>query len=288
MTPRSVQQIVPATPTRAEYLTIFQPLPAAGLDALDPFLLLHHIGPVPFPPDNVGLPFGPHPHRGFETVTLVLQGDVLHHDSRGNRQVIGAGGVQWMTAARGIIHAENTSAEFRRVGGTLEILQLWINLPARLKMEQPRYQGLPADMLPVVAAGRGQLTVVAGTWGAVRGPAQSPMGVQLAMLRLPAGEEFALRAEPAHTVLCYVLHGAVRANGQPAAGHSLVQLGTDGDTLALRAEEDAVLLLGTAAPLDELVVQHGPFVMNTQTQIMEAMRDYQMGRMGVLHESETR
>jgi redox-sensitive bicupin YhaK (pirin superfamily) len=288
---RTPQLPVPARAAEIEGLPIFHALPAGALEQLDPFLLLDHIGPLTLEPYNAGLPFGPHPHRGFATVTVVLAGEVLHHDSRGHRQVVGAGGVQWMTAARGIIHAENIPREMRETGGKLELLQLWLNLPARLKMEQPVYQGLPAETLPTVAVGAGgraRLTVVAGDWAGVVGPARPLSPVRLALLQLPAGETYALAVAPEHNVLLYVLRGQVRANGQAVEGRQLLPLPPGGDTVEISAGHDAVLLLGAAAPLDEPLARQGPFVMNTTTQLMEAVRDYQMGRMGMLLESETR
>ncbi|OON69413.1 pirin family protein [Hymenobacter sp. CRA2] len=289
----SLRTPLPAVTARAadaDGLPIFHALPAGGLDQIDPFLLLDHIGPVVLEPYNAGLPFGPHPHRGFATVTIVLAGAVLHHDSRGNRQVVGAGGVQWMTAARGIIHAENLPRELRETGGELELLQLWLNLPARLKMEQPAYQGLPADVLPRLtsAGGRAELTVIAGQWPGAAGPARPLSPVRLGVLRLQVAGEYRWTVEAAHHTLLYVLRGEVTVNGHAASGRTLVPLATDGTDVVIAAATDALLLLGAAAPLAEPVARQGPFVMNTTTQLMEAVRDYQMGRMGMLLESETR
>ncbi|GGG53955.1 quercetin 2,3-dioxygenase [Hymenobacter glacieicola] len=260
-----------------------QPLPSDQLPTLDPFLLLHHIGPVAFAPDNAGLPFGPHPHRGFETVTLVLEGEVEHQDSRGNHGTVGAGGVQWMTAARGIIHAENLPPDFRRRGGRLELLQLWLNLPAARKMEQPAYQNLPAAALPTVAlANCGKLTAVAGEWEGQRGPVHSLLpGVRLAVVHLPAGGQYAVVIPAAETVLCYLARGEAKLNGQAVPAQTLVMFGDKGEGIELLATTAAVLLLAAAPPLREPVVQQGPYVMNTTTQVMEAMRDYALGRMGV-------
>lgn len=289
-TPRTPQLPIPARPAEIDGLPIRHVLPAGALEQIDPFLLLDHIGPTVLEPYNAGLPFGPHPHRGFATVTLVLAGAVLHHDSRGNRQVVGAGGVQWMTAARGIIHAENIPRELRETGGELELLQLWLNLPARLKMEQPVYQGLPAEALPVVVSADGQaaLTVVAGAWPGVTGPARPLSPVRLALLRLQPGGTYEWRVEEPDSVLLYAVRGAVRVNGQPVSAHELLPLAAEGDTVTIQAETEALLLLGAAAPLNEPLARQGPFVMNTTTQLMEAVRDYQMGRMGMLMESETR
>lgn len=261
-----------------------QPLPSEKLPALDPFLLLHHIGPKVFPPDNGGLPFGPHPHRGFETVTLVLAGEVEHQDSRGNRGIVGAGGIQWMAAARGIIHAENTTPRFRRNGGTLELVQLWLNLPAARKMEQPRYHNVPANALPTkeLDAGQGLLTVIAGPWEELRGPVHSLLPqLRLGLIRLAALGAYTPEVPAGHTILLYIIRGEVSVNGVSALAQTLVNLSPDGNTIQLRATAESLVLLASAPPLHEPVVQQGPYVMNTTSQIMEAMRDYQMGRMGV-------
>ncbi|UOQ52189.1 pirin family protein [Hymenobacter cellulosivorans] len=163
---KPVRRRIVAERLEQEHLTTYQPLPSRFAEQLDPFLLLHHTGPEELEPHGRGLPFAPHPHRGFETVTFILAGDVRHHDSRGNTGVIGAGGVQWMTAGLGIVHSENISRELRATGGTIEYVQLWINLPARLKRTQPRYQGVSAAQIPVVALPNehGTVRVVAGHW----------------------------------------------------------------------------------------------------------------------------
>ena len=156
---RTVSQIHPAYRDDIADLVTRRPVPGPGLDQVDPFLFLNHHGPQVYPPNNNGLPFGPHPHRGFETVTFVLEGELAHYDSGGHESVIGAGGVQWMTAGAGLVHAEVSPPEFKRDGGPLEILQLWVNLPARLKMTPPRYSGLQREQIPLVPlpGGAGEL-----------------------------------------------------------------------------------------------------------------------------------
>ncbi|MCC3158920.1 pirin family protein [Hymenobacter sp. 15J16-1T3B] len=290
MTLRTPQLPQPARAADLDGVLIHHALPVGTLEQIDPFLLLDHIGPVGLEPYNAGLPFGPHPHRGFATVTVVLAGAVLHHDSRGNRQVVGAGGVQWMTAGRGIIHAENLPRELRETGGKLELLQLWINLPAALKMEQPAYQGLPADALPVVTSdeGRAILTAVAGAWPGAQGPARPLRPVQMALLQLQAGGRYEWSVGAELNAMVYAVRGAVRVNGAALASRQLLALANDGDTVVIEAGIEALLLLGAAQPLNEPLARQGPFVMNTTTQLMEAVRDYQMGRMGMLMESETR
>jgi redox-sensitive bicupin YhaK (pirin superfamily) len=217
-------------------------------------------------------------------VTLVLAGEVKHQDSRGNQGTVGAGGVQWMRAARGIIHSENTTPSFRQNGGTLELLQLWLNLPAARKMEQPSYQNLPMEALPTLELdeGRSLLTVIAGEWEKQHGPARSMLpGLRLALLRLAHLGSYASKEAEGHTILLYVVRGEVSVNGATVPAQTQVQLSTAGTGLLLRAEAESLVLLASAPPLNEPVVQQGPYVMNTPSQIMEAMRDYQMGRMGI-------
>ena len=251
-----------------------RPLPNAWVDQIDPFLFLNHHGPQVYPPDNRGLPFGPHPHRGFETVTFILEGSLLHRDSGGHESAIHAGGVQWMTAGRGLEHAELSTPEFLREGGPLEILQLWVNLPARLKFAEPRYVGLQEDQIPRL----GGVSLISGAWQDHKGPVESLTGVQMMVVRLAAGERLTLPAPGGRSVFFYIVRGAL---GEGEEFH-LVDFNDDGDEIEVHALSDAVMLFGHAAPFREPVVAHGPFVMNTREEIIEAIRDYQLGRFAEL------
>src|SRR5215213_2975503 len=164
-----------------------RPLPNGQVDQIDPFLFLNHHGPQVYPPNNRGLPFGPHPHRGFETVTFILEGSLAHRDTGGHESVIDAGGVQWMTAGRGLEHAELSPEEFKRRGGPLEILQLWVNLPARLKMTEPRYTGLQRDAIPSIVRDGVTVNLISGSFDGQRGPVESITGVAMMTLEMPAG-----------------------------------------------------------------------------------------------------
>lgn len=259
-----------------------RPLPNPHLDQLDPFLFLNHHGPQTYGPDNHGLPFGPHPHRGFETVTFILDGMLTHQDSAGHESIIRAGGVQWMTAGRGIIHAEISPREFLREGGRLELLQLWINLPGRLKMSPPAYTGLQREQIPAlpVAGGKGILHLVAGQWDGVTGPVASLTGVFMSTLDLQAGATLRVPDLQARAVFLYVVRGSLTINGQRVAGFHLAELNAGGDALELSAEEDSLVLFGHAEPIGEPLVAHGPFVMNTREEIAAAIADYQAGRFG--------
>ncbi len=263
-------------------LTTRRPLPGPGLDQIDPFLFLNHHGPQTYPPGNRGLPFGPHPHRGFETVTFILEGELAHLDSGGHESVIRAGGVQWMTAGSGLVHAEISPEGFRRRGGPLEILQLWVNLPSRLKMTAPRYVGLQRDDIPVIEAdgGRARVNLISGDWNGREGPYRSLTGVFMTTLELEAGARLEFGGLGGRGIFLYVVRGSVRAGGGEIAAFHLAESGDEGDVLTIEAAQDSVVLFGHGEPTREPVVAHGPFVMNTHDEIRQAITDYQAGRFG--------
>ncbi|HET9019913.1 MAG TPA: pirin family protein, partial [Acetobacteraceae bacterium] len=263
-------------------LTTRRPLPGPALDLLDPFLFLNHHGPQTYPPNNHGLPFGPHPHRGFETVTFILDGELAHRDSGGHESIITAGGVQWMTAGSGLVHAELSPEAFMRRGGGLEILQLWVNLPARLKMTAPKYTGLQAADIPSFVTDEGRVTIepISGTWDGHAGPIDSPTDVQMAVLRFAPRGHLRLPVARGRTIFLYVVRGSMVIGGTGAEAFHLVELNDDGDMVELGAATDAVVLFGHAPPFNEPVVAHGPFVMNTREEIIQAIRDYQAGKFG--------
>jgi len=282
MDPMALKTVTALHPARRDDigdLTTRRPVPGPGLEQVDPFLLLNHHGPQTYGPNNAGLPFGPHPHRGFETVTFILEGELAHRDSAGHESVIRAGGVQWMTAGSGLIHAEVSPETFRQAGGPLEILQLWVNLPARLKMSSPRYQGLQADEIPAITADKGQATIhlISGAWGGHNGPVTSLTGVFMSTLEIKAGGRAGFGSLGGRNVLLYVVSGEVKVNGIAVPAWNLVELDLEGDMVEIVAEADAVVLFGHAEPIDEPVVAHGPFVMNTREEIADAIRDYNAG-----------
>lgn len=281
---RTLRRLHPALRDDIGELQTRRPLPGPGLERLGPFLFLNHHGPQVYPPGNRGLPFGPHPHRGFETVTFILQGELAHRDTGGHESVIRAGGVQWMTAGRGLIHAELSPQEFLRRGGPLEILQLWVNLPARLKMTAPRYTGLQREEIPLLPTpdGRGSVQLIAGRWQGGEGPVASLTGVFMSVVRLAAGGRVAFEGLAGRAVFLYVAGGAVRVGDAEVPAFTLAELGEEGDALGIEAVQDAVLLFGHGEPIDEPVVAHGPFVMTTREEIVEAIRDYQAGAFGAM------
>ncbi len=258
-----------------------RPVPGPGLEQIGAFLFLNHHGPQTYAANNRGLPFGPHPHRGFETVTFILEGSLAHTDSAGHESIIRAGGVQWMTAGRGIVHAEVSPAEFKQDGGPMEILQLWVNLPSRLKMTAPRYVGLQADAFPGIAAGEGATVhLVSGTFGGRTGPIESLTGVFLCWAALAPGATMTFDGLQDRDLFLYAVRGAVRVGDRVLPNWHLASL-SPGDTLTLTADEPALVLFGHAAPIPEPVVAHGPFVMNTVQEIHQAYADYQRGAFGV-------
>jgi quercetin 2,3-dioxygenase len=261
-----------------------RPLPGPRVEQVDPFLFLNHHGPQVYPPNNRGLPFGPHPHRGFETVTFILEGELMHRDSGGHESVIRAGGVQWMTAGAGLVHAELSPDEFKRKGGPLEILQLWVNLPSRLKMTKPRYQGLQAREIPVLDAadGKAHIALISGKWNGKSGPVDSITGNFMTTIEAKSGARLDFDGLEGRNVFLYVVSGAIRVNDRDVAQHHLVVLSLSGDELAIEAAGDARLLFGHGAPIGEPVVAHGPFVMNTVDEIRQAIADYQAGGFGAV------
>ena len=281
MTDRSIHRLHPAMRDDIGDLITQRPLPGPHVEQIDPFLFLNHHGPQTYPPHNRGLPFGPHPHRGFETVTFILDGLLAHRDSAGHESVIGPGGVQWMTAGRGLVHAEVSPQEFMRSGGALEILQLWVNLPPRLKMTEPRYTGLQRDQIPVVDSGDGvRLQLVSGEYGGVTGPVESLTGVFMSTVEMKAGSRLTLDKLLQRNVFLYVVRGVIQVAPDTISAFHLCEFDPEGDELDIVAEHDSVLLLGHAEPIGEPVVAHGPFVMNTREEINQAIRDYQAGRFG--------
>jgi redox-sensitive bicupin YhaK (pirin superfamily) len=260
-------------------LTTRRPVPGPGLEQIDPFLFLNHHGPQTYGPNNAGLPFGPHPHRGFETVTFILEGELAHRDSAGHESVIKAGGVQWMTAGSGLVHAEVSPENFKQTGGPLELLQLWVNLPGSLKMSPPRYVGLQADQIPAVPVDQGQATVhlIAGTWGGHSGPVSSLTGVFMTTIDLKAGGKAGFGSLSGRNVFLYVVSGEVKANGTAVPAWTLAEFDLAGDMLEIVAAKDSVVLFGHGEPIGEPVFAHGPFVMNTREEIVDAIRDYNAG-----------
>jgi redox-sensitive bicupin YhaK (pirin superfamily) len=252
------------------------------MNTLDPFIFLNHHGWQEYKPNNDGLPFGPHPHRGFETVTFILEGELMHKDSSGFSSVIKAGGVQWMTAGSGLVHAEISPEEFKKKGGPLEILQLWINLPSRHKMTKPKYIGLQKEGIPVAVFDDGKVkaNIVAGEWNNVKGPVTSFTDIHLASLEFKKDGRYNHTVPKEMNVFLYVVKGQILINGDSAEIHHLVEFNHEGTMIEMKALTDAFILFGYATPFHEPFAAYGPFVMNTQDEIMQAYEDYHAGKFG--------
>ena len=250
---------------------------------LSPFLLLDYAGPANFAPTDRARGVGQHPHRGFETVTIVYQGEVAHRDSTRQSGVIGPGDVQWMTAGAGILHEEFHSPAFTESGGVLEMVQLWVNLPAKDKMTQPGYQAILDQNIPVISLpdNAGMLRLIAGEFGGHAGPAQTHTPIQVWDMRLARGGITELALPEGWSVALAVLHGNVRVNSNATAREAqLVVLGQSGQKFVIEASTDAVVLLLSGEAINEPIVGHGPLVMNSQQEIMQAIDDFNSGHFG--------
>lgn len=260
--------------------------PSNAIDRdVSPFLLLDYAGPTFYPATDHPRGVGEHPHRGFETVTIVYQGRVAHRDSAGNSGVIGPGDVQWMTAASGVVHEERHERDWAKQGGTLQAVQLWVNLPAASKMTEPRYQTLVNEAIPVVplGGGAGSVRVIAGEFGGAKGPATTVTPMQLHDLRLLAQQGTALTFTAGWNVALFVLNGQVTVNGsKPVTEAQLAVLASSGAPILLEAQEDAMLLVMAGEPIHEPIARYGPFVMNRQDELAQAVNDYRAGKMGHL------
>lgn len=263
--------------------TVRRPFPTNETDHLDPFLLLDEMGPTDYAPQKaIGAPS--HPHRGFETVTYLMSGAMVHEDSIGTRAVIRAGGVQWMTAGSGVVHSELPTSDMLALGGRMHGFQLWVNLSADRKMIAPRYQGYDADELAQVKlANGGLIKIVAGTVHGVRGPVETTSPMTYAHARLRFNDSIEWIPEALHTALVHVFDGSVQVNGRAVESGQMVVFERSAGAIKIEANvaesDGAQLLLIGGEPLNEPVVRYGPFVMNTREQIVEAVNDYQAGRL---------
>jgi quercetin 2,3-dioxygenase len=280
---KTIKRIHKASFSPIADLITYSPLPSRSLDQIDPFLFLNHHGPQTYKANNNGLPFGPHPHRGMETVTFILDGDIMHKDSEGHESVIKSGGVQWMTAGKGLIHAEVSSKEFKMNGGDLEILQLWLNLPSKYKMTKPKYIGFQEENIPFVEldGGRVKVNLISGEWEGKKAAFESIANVHLNTIYFRMGGEMVIDVPADHNVFFYIIKGTLNVNGEEIDELHLVEFNNDFEKIKLTStKHHTVLLFGHAKPLNEPVVAQGPFVMNSEQEIMEAYEDYRQGKFG--------
>jgi len=285
---RKVKYLLPSTNVSMGGILIKQALPTQKVPQVDPFLLLHH-GRFSFtelaPAIHQGL--GPHPHRGFTPVTFVVEGEVHHRDSRGNNQIAKKGEVQWMHAGAGIIHSERPSQALVERKGKQEIIQLWINSPADKKMQPPKYQYLAEDQIPVFTSADQSISnkLIAGVYNGLGGSIETESELLVIWGTAQPSSQQTLQVEETWNAMLYVISGEIRIGGYGKVGQkNLLVFENNASDIEISADTQSQFLLLAGIPIEEKVVQQGPYVMNTETQIMEAMRDYQMGKMGILIE----
>ncbi|HEY8034198.1 MAG TPA: pirin family protein [Methylobacter sp.] len=253
---------------------------------ISPFLMLDYAGPTEFPPASKPRGVGFHPHRGFETITILYQGEVEHRDTAGNGGLIGPGDVQWMTAAKGLLHEEMHSAAFTRKGGTFEAIQLWVNLPAKYKMVDPHYQSITDSRIPMVKLDEqgSVLRVIAGHYQGVKGPSNTYTPINLWDLRLLAEHTVELTFPEGYTTILFNLKGSVKINNSAIMGDAeLAFFERSGKTISLTALTNATLLIMNGEPINEPIAGYGPFVMNAQEEIRQAIKDFDTGALASSH-----
>ena len=285
---KTIQHKVTSPLVNMGAIKLRQPLPIQEIENVDPFLLLHHYGPYAISEFNNPFDLGPHPHRGFEPITLLFKGEQLHRDSLGNEMIVKAGDVQWTTAGRGIIHAEGPTKEFVKKGGDLEGIQLWLNLPAKYKMMTPNYQHLEEKQIPKLFSEdkKVQLNVIAGNQKNQSGLIKTQTVVNVFTANIEEGGKMEIDIPENHQSLIYLLDGEVLVNDTEKlekGENQMITFNKDGNFIQFKAKKRSTLLILSGEPINEKVSQYGPYVMNTQTEILEAMRDFQKGKMGYLY-----
>ena len=285
---KSIQHTIASPFVNMGPIRLRQPLPSEEIENVDPFILLHHYGPYAISEFNNPFDLGPHPHRGFEPITLLFQGEQFHRDSLGNEMVVKAGDVQWTTAGHGIVHAEAPTKEFVKKGGTLEGIQLWLNLPAKDKLMPPNYQHLEAAQIPKIFSEdqKVQLNVIAGNQKDQTGLIKTQTTVNVFTAVAQENGMLDVDIPQNHQSLIYVLEGTVLVNDTKVlkkGENQMIVFNQDGNSIHFKAKTTSTILILSGEPILEKVTQYGPYVMNTQTEILEAMRDYQQGKMGHLY-----
>ena len=286
MKKKSIRQIIPSQKVDMGGHIIEQPLPNKQMQQLDPFLLVHHAEwklKGNQKQQEVGI--GGHPHRGFSPVTFVFQGDVRHQDSFGNDAVVKAGGTQWMHAGKGIVHSERPSKELAMKGGMQEIIQFWVNTPANFKMDMPSYHPIDEASTPFIEGNQSKIQIVAGEFQGLTGPAKTFTPMTLLRGEIQSSGSSFVHLPSSFNTLIYLLDGELTINDTSAKAKDLVWLDNDGEEIELNAQKNTRFIILSGEPINEEVVNYGPFVMNTQTEIMQALSDSQKGKMGVLIEN---
>ncbi len=286
---RTVKKIVASQKVDMGGIILDQPLPQRGMDQIDPFLLVHHWddqlkgGELQ---QNVGV--GPHPHRGFSPVTLIFNGELQHRDSEGNNSIVGQGGTQWMNSGKGIIHSERPTKKLAEQGGHFEIIQFWVNAPAKNKMDTPQYQPLSSNDTPKLTTEDqlAEIGVVAGEFKGINAVIDTYSPLLILRLNLKKGAKMDIPIPEEYNAFLYILDGELTINNKSKAKtKDLVWFENDGTEFSVDTKEDTRAILLSGSPLNENLVTYGPFVMNTEREIMDAIKDYQNGKMGILVEN---
>ena len=286
---KSIRKIISAPIVNMGGVHLFQPLPYKELDQLDPFLLIHHWSDTikgGLAPDKVGV--GPHPHRGFSPVTFIFKGEIHHRDSLGTSSIVEEGGTQWMNSGKGIIHSERPTKKMAEQGGDFEIIQFWVNTPARHKMDPPSYQPLKAVDTPKVMMDNGkiEISVVAGNYEKTVGKINASSELVALRLNISKGGRGTIKIPKTHNTLLYQLDGKLQhLGGRETEKKQMIVYRNDGETIEILGKEDTRAILLAGVPLNEPVATYGPFVMNTQREIIQSLQDYESGKMGHLTEN---
>ena len=284
---KTIEHLITSSKINMGGFIVDQPLPSSTVSSLDPFLLLHHANHKyrgGRRASDIGI--GPHPHRGFSPVTFIFKGEIHHRDSRGNNQIVGEGGMQWMSAGMGIIHSERPSARIAENGGQVEIIQLWVNTPAKHKMDQPYYLPITNEEVTSWSENEGKVKfkLYSGEIMGKTGPAKTPFPVNLLRVDFQNNGKTKLEIPEGFATAVYQLNGSTLINGTDVRSKQLAIFNNEGTTIEIEALDNTQLILMSGKPLNEPIESYGPYVMTNQTEILQAMRDYQMGKMGILIE----
>jgi len=285
---RTIKRVIGAPKVNMGGIILDQPLPVRGVEQIDPFLLVHHWKHTHRGGQHQrDLGVGPHPHRGFAPVTFIFNGGVHHQDSRGNNSIVEAGGTQWMNSGMGIVHSERPTKEIAENGGEFEIIQLWVNAPAKNKMDPPSYQSLTKEDTPSVMSDddKIEISIVAGEFNGIKGKIKPYTSLLAMRLNIEKGGKIKIPGPDNYNAFLYQLDGSLKiAGGNKTFAKDLTWFNNDGKYIEIEGIEDTRAILLGGEPINEKVISYGPFVMNTQSEIMQAMADYQKGAMGVLVE----
>ncbi|MFN7200158.1 MAG: pirin family protein [Bacteroidota bacterium] len=284
---KKLERIIPPPPPHmvGDGFRVHNFFPSSGIQnkqRMSPFFMLDYASPYNFPPSEKQRGVDVHPHRGFETVTIAYQGKVAHHDSAGNHGVIGEGDVQWMTAASGVLHKEYHEKDFSKKGGTFQMVQLWVNLPAQYKMSAPQYQEIKKEMMGRLTFEGGLLEVIAGNYKDIKGPASTFSPLHVFNLHLDSQAEFILELPENFNTGLLAIKGSVTIQDQSVPSDHFALFQNAGSTISIKASTSATLLVLSGQPLDEPIVAYGPFLMNSWEEIEQAVEDFNNGKFGVL------